>query len=231
MLLARATGASISQAKRADKSVSATLAAALRRPGAKAAAALDGALILCAEHELTASTFAARIAASTGAGLWACLATGLATLSGPRHGAAGEQVAGFVRGLGSLTPTSARAIVLETLRQREALPGFGHPLYPGGDPRGAALLAIARDLDRTSGRTAVRSFDLLAAAAHAATGEHPTLDFGLAALAAALDLPPEATTAIFAVGRTAGLIAHVLEQRADGRLLRPRARYVGTTVE
>lgn len=222
----RGAGTKAGAPSRSPLGIASTFTAAIGVPAhrrQRAARSFEAALILCADHELTASTFAARIAASTGASLWACLTAGMATLSGPRHGGAPALVSAFVARAPS--PGDAARLVADTLRHREPVPGFGHPLYPRGDPRGAAIFALARrDAERSSG---LRHFEAIAKAVAQAGGELPSLDFGLAALVAAHDLPPETASAVFALGRCAGIIAHVFEQRRDGRLLRPRARYTG----
>ncbi|MBV8757503.1 MAG: citrate synthase [Deltaproteobacteria bacterium] len=183
------------------------------------AAALDAMFVLLADHELNASSFAARVAASTGAGVYACLSAALATLSGPRHGTASERVAAFVD-----AHPDARAAARAARRSGDLPPGFGHSLYPHGDPRCAPLLALALAHERTRGPFTRRARTLFALA-DALPGAN--VDIGLSALIAALGLPPWAGSGLFAVARTAGWIAHVLEQRAAGYLLRPRARYVG----
>lgn len=184
---------------------------------------IDRVLVLLADHELNASSFAARIAASTGADPYACVTAALATVSGPRHGSAPEEVARFADELGS--PESARTAV-RALRKRGLVPpGFGHPLYPEGDPRTRPVLEAIAKLPHRNARL-VRA--LLAVAD--ATDAPPTIDVGLAALAAAIGAPPSVATGLFAVARSAGWLAHALEQRAAGFLLRPRARYIGTPV-
>lgn len=183
-------------------------------------AALDAALVLCLDHELNASTFAARVAASTGADLVHCVGAALFVFTGPRHGGASERVEAFLDGLPA-RPKDQRAAIEKRLSRGEALPGFGHPLYPKGDPRAAPLLALARSFDG-EGRA-----DEVARLVAESSGELPNLDFGLVALARALGAPPETATLLFAIGRSAGWVAHVLEQRTSGALLRPRARYVG----
>jgi citrate synthase len=104
------------------------------------------------------------------------------------------------------------------------LPGFGHPLYAGGDPRAALLISLARTHGR---RAAVERADSLIRAARSLTDEHPNLDFGLVTLTRALDLPSGSAITLFALGRTVGWIAHAIEQYTDTQLIRPRARYVG----
>jgi citrate synthase len=180
---------------------------------------LDGVLVLLADHELNASSFTARIAASTGADPYACITAALATVSGPLHGSASEQVAQFADSIGS--PEAARAAV-RALRKRGAIPpGFGHPLYPSGDPRARPLIEAATRLAHGKrARTLLAIID--------ATGDaEPNVDAGLAALTAALGVSPAIGTGLFAVARAAGWLAHALEQRATGHLLRPRARYIG----
>lgn len=191
---------------------------------------LDVALVLLADHELNASSFTARIAASTGADPYACIAAALATLSGPRHGSAAEIIARFADDVGG--PEHARAAVRALRKKRDVPPGFGHLLYPAGDPRAAPLLAIARELapDRSLKRARTLLAIVDAVAESARRDKHraePNVDVGLAALVAALGLVPAAASGLFAIARSAGWLAHVLEQRAAGFLLRPRARYVG----
>lgn len=181
------------------------------------------ALVLCADHELNASAFAVRVAASAGADLYACVSAGLATLSGPRHGGVVDRIEALIGEVAR--PEQARAVVHERSRRGEEIPGFGHPLYPAGDPRGALLLAAASEHAPRSPR--LRIIQAIVDAMREAGREPPTLDIGLAAIGAALGLPPRRSAAIFAVGRAAGWLAHAFEQRAAGFLLRPRARYVG----
>jgi citrate synthase len=200
-----------------------------------AAAALDVALVVLADHELNASSFTARVAASTGADIYACISAALATLSGPRHGAAADVVARFADEVAS--PDQAKSAVRALRRRNELPPGFGHSLYPQGDPRALPLLELARDITDARGRTlaeaaraTTRRARTLLAIVDALSDEHPTVDVGLAALVAALGAPPTAASGLFAVARSAGWIAHALEQRAAGYLLRPRARYVGPAI-
>ena len=183
---------------------------------------VDAALVLCAEHELNASAFAARVAASTGADLQACLLAALATFSGPRHGTASREVEELLLELAG--PRRAEALVQARTRRGQAMPGFGHPLYPQGDPRATALLGLVRSARPVS---RLRTLEALIAATRRLRGEHPNIDAALVAVTLAVGLPPGAGAALFAVGRAAGWIAHVLEQRLDPATLRPRARYLG----
>lgn len=173
------------------------------------------ALVLLADHELNASTFAARVTASTGASLAASALAGLSALSGPRHGGAGAAMQNLAAEAERLGPDAALA---ERLAQDRSLPGFGHMLYPDGDPRAAALLAAF---------TPSPALSRLRVAVEGVTGKVANVDFALVALADHLDLPREAPFALFAVGRCAGWIAHAMEQGQTGALIRPRARYSG----
>jgi len=170
------------------------------------------ALVLCADHELNASSFTVRCVASTGATLHAAVVAGLAALSGPRHG-------GMTARVEALWDAVDFSRLQNSLHRRlaggEELPGFGHKLYTEGDPRAAALLAsLPRGAE-------------LAGAVEYLTGRRPNVDFALVALRRQLGLPPDAAFGLFALGRSVGWIAHALEQRATEQLIRPRAVYVG----
>ena len=189
------------------------LARQWQRPDA--ADPLRRALVLLAEHELNASTFAARVTASTGAPLAAAVLSGLAALSGPLHGNASQSMLGLVDQANRL---GAEAAVAAHLRQGGALPCFGHRLYAEGDARARALLASF---------TVPPIFVELAAAGERLSGEKPNIDFALAAMTAAFGLPEDAPMQVFALARSVGWIAHALEQVETGALIRPRARYIG----
>jgi citrate synthase len=197
----------------ADFSAHARIAAAWRKPGANDI--LRRALVLLADHELNASTFAVRVAASTGAALSACLLAGLATLSGPLHGGAARALQSLLH---AVRQRGANEAVREWLARGEMLPAFGHPLYPHGDPRAAALMHHFK---------LSAMFADIRQAAEDLTGDPPNVDFALAALADSYALPREAPFVIFALSRSVGWMAHALEQTATGQLIRPRARYVG----
>lgn len=187
---------------------------------------LDAALVLVADHELSASAFSARVTASTGADLYSCILSALATFFGPLHGGECDRVESLVAQLSS--STDAKAFVRDRRARGEALSGFSHRLYPEGDPRATPLLALANSAG-SSARTA--SIFALVKAMKQTGGDPPTVDTGLVALAHALALPRGAATMIFAVGRIAGWVAHVFEQRATQALLRPRARFVPVSSE
>ncbi len=189
------------------------LAAAWRRP--KAADTIRRALVLLADHELNASTFAARVTASTGASLAASVLGGLAALSGPLHGGAARATLGLVR---AAEREGVDAAMHEWLSLGRRLPAFGHPLYPQGDVRCDALLA---HLDLPAPYAALRE------AGERLMGEKANVDFALAALATTHRLPAHAPLVLFALARAVGWIAHALEQQATGTLIRPRARYTG----
>jgi citrate synthase len=182
-----------------------------------AADSIRRALVLLADHELNASTFAARVTVSTGASLWAGTLAGLAALSGPQHGQASRGIAAVVDDV-SHANESAEDALREWLGEGRYVPGMGHPLYPYGDPRCMALL---------------ESFDLppeyqtYRLAAEDITGDLPNIDFALAALTARFDLPEDAGFTLFALARSTGWLAHMMEQIASGETIRPRARYVG----
>jgi len=183
--------------------------------GAKGTDLIRRALVLLADHELNPSTFAARVAASTGASLAASALAGLSTLSGPRHGGAHEAVAQLAAEAERLGPKDA---VAARLAFWTSTPGFGHPLYPDGDPRARALL---------NAFTAPGAYQALSAAVADATGAQDNVDFALAAMTRSLALHPDAPFILFAVARCAGWVAHAMEQAEAGTIIRPRARYVG----
>jgi citrate synthase len=184
-------------------------------PGGAGADLIRRCLVLVADHELNASAFAARVAASTGASLSASALAGLSTLTGPRHGMATAAVRTFAAEAAQLGPAQA---IANRLSEDRALPGFGHMLYPEGDPRAASLLErFAPPAELATLQAAVRR----------ETGLAPNVDFTLVAACEALKLAEDAPFALFAVARCAGWIAHAIEQGQSDALIRPRARYVG----
>ena len=198
------------------------------RPGdAGFAELVRAALVLCADHELNVSAFAARVVASTGAHLHATVCAGLAALSGPRHGGATARAYALIAD--AAEARSPSAFIAERWQRGDDLPGFHHVLYPDGDPRAAEVLAMLRARRGDDPRMA-RVEALLAAAAET-SGRLPNIDGLLAALCYVHGLPAAPALAIFAAGRLAGWLAHAQEQQDLGRLIRPRAQYVGVMPE
>jgi citrate synthase len=187
-----------------------------------ASEAIRMALVLCADHELNTSAFVARCAASAGASPYDVVSAALATLKGHRHGGATERLSALFAEVG--TPERSRAVVLNRLRRGESLPGFGHPLYPAGDPRAALLLKMA---EAGGNKEAWRLVRHLAMAGSKLLQARPNLDFGLVAVARTYGLPDHSPLVLFALGRTIGWIGHAIEQYASGEMIRPRARYTG----
>jgi citrate synthase len=173
------------------------------------------AMVLMADHEFNPSTFAVRVAASTGASIAASLLAGLATLSGPKHGGASAAVLALLR---DVERDGVRPAVSAWLERHHRLPAFGHALYPAGDPRAIAML---------DGLPLDEALVALRDEAYALTGEFPNLDYALAALIRADGLPLDAGFRLFALGRSIGWAAHAMEQAAAGQTIRPRANYIG----
>jgi citrate synthase len=174
------------------------------------------ALVLLADHELNASTFATRVAASTGASVAASLLAGMSALSGPRHGGAGAALLALMEEAGQVGATAA---VAGWLARGQPVPGFGHALYPEGDLRAAMLLdGLAADPLCVELQRAVCE----------ATGTLPNIDFALAALTRTFNLPTRAPLSLFMLGRSIGWAAHAIEQATRGELIRPRAQYQGS---
>jgi citrate synthase len=177
------------------------------------------ALVLLADHELNASTFTVRCAASTGLSLYDAIIAGLAALKGPQHGGAGVLASRLVKMLVDHDP---EPVIRERVALGERFAGFGHGVYKRGDPRAISLL------DALNRAGAARKFtrevpDRIAEA----TGEFVNIDYALAVLAHSLRLAPGSELTLFAMARAVGWIAHASEQLQHGKLIRPRARYVG----
>jgi citrate synthase len=185
--------------------------------------AVSGALVLLADHELAASTLAARVAASVRADPYAVVGTGLGAMSGALHGGASLGVETLIAAASG--PDDVPRVVAELLRRGEKVPGFGHLVYRGGDPRAVVLLDLVRRAAPKSGRLAVA--EAVLAEVRQKCLPAPNIDFALATLTQVAGMIRGAGEAIFAVARTAGWIAHALEAYADGGPLRPRAVYTG----
>ena len=180
-----------------------------------AAERLRQALVAMADHDLNASTFAARVAASTGASLPASVLAGLCALSGTRHGGAAIALRALID---YACATDCLSAIDRWLARGVEMPGFGHALYPCGDPRGLLMMTgLTLDPFLAQFRDAVLS----------RTGLTPNCDFGLATMVQALGLPNEAPFCLFLIGRSVGWCAHVMEQNQSGILIRPRGRYEG----
>jgi len=177
------------------------------------------ALVLMADHELNASTFTARCAASTGISLYDAVAAGILALKGPRHGGVGPLASKLLE---QLLAGDIAQIVRERTALGEKFAGFGHLVYRDGDPRATSLFGalIKMGIDK---RMAVEIPERI----REATGAFPNCDYALAVLRRALDMPVGAETLMFAMSRTAGWVAHAIEQLESRELIRPRARYIG----
>lgn len=205
-----------------DRSIAESLARGWKVAGA-AKTAIDAALILSADHELNVSAFAARVVASSRSTPYEVVSAGLAALAGSQHGGHTARVEEFLDEAGS--PQGVRALITDRLRRGVAIPGFGHPLYTAGDPRAHMLFALIRR--RWPESDAAGYLHAIASAGRDLLGEYPTLDYGLVMLRRAIGLPRGSALVLFAIGRTAGWIAHAIEQYATDGLIRPRAIYIG----
>jgi citrate synthase len=200
------------------------------RPSGLATRAFDVALVLHADHELNASTFAARVAAATLTDLHSAIVAAIGTLKGPLHGGANADVMQMLIDLG---PTASAAQVEQMVRSRlarkEKIPGFGHRVYKTAeDPRATHLRQMSRDLGQRTGQPEwFQISQQIEATVKAERHLNPNVDFYSASTYHALGIPTDLFTPIFAVSRISGWTAHVLEQYANNRLIRPRADYIG----
>ena len=193
------------------------------RPSPGLLRAMSAALVLLADHELAASTLAARAAASVRADPYAVVGTGLGAMSGALHG--GASLGAETLMAAASGPDDVPRVVAELLRRGEKVPGFGHFVYHGGDPRAIVLLDLVRRAAPKSGRLAVA--EAVLAEVRQKSLPEPNIDFAIATLARVAGMVRGAGEAIFAVARTAGWIAHALEAYAGPGPLRPRAVYIG----
>jgi citrate synthase len=195
-------------------------------PSEQAARAFDVAMILHAEHEMNASTFTARVVAGTGADLVGAVVAAIAALAGPLHGGANEAAMEFFEHVGS----SDRAAdeVADAFERKEKLFGFGHPLYRAYDPRAVILKRLSEELSAEAGEPNWFAItEATESAVHEAKGLYPNVDLYSASVYRYLGIPNELFTPLFAASRVAGWAAHVLEQHADNKIIRPSAEYTG----
>ncbi|HZI67054.1 MAG TPA: citrate synthase [Thermoanaerobaculia bacterium] len=196
------------------------------KPTAEAVRAFDMALVLHADHELNASTFAARVTAATLADMHSAITSAIATLKGPLHGGANEAVIRMLLEIGSLERVDD--YIHSKLAAKEKIMGFGHRVYHTEDPRATHLRAMSKALAESSGET--RWYDMSRRIEKIINEEkklNSNVDFYSASVYYMLGIPPDLFTPIFAVSRVAGWTAHVLEQYENNRLIRPRAEYIG----
>ena len=190
---------------------------------------MDVALILHADHELNASTFAARVAAATLTDIHSAIVAGVATLKGPLHGGANAEVMKMLRTIGEdADDTRVVQTVRKMLSRKQKVPGFGHRVYNTEDPRATHLRQMSRDLGRQAKNT--RWFEMserIEAVMKEETQIDANVDFYSASTYHTLGIEVDLFTPIFVVSRVAGWTAHVLEQYAHNRLIRPRADYIG----
>ena len=199
------------------------------RPGALATRAFDVALVLHADHELNASTFAARVAAATLTDIHSTVVGAVGTLKGPLHGGANADVMRMLLEIGKdAGPDRAAEAVRAKLARKEKIPGFGHRVYRTEDPRATHLRKMSRELGQRAGIP--EWFEMSQRIESVVKSEkklNPNVDFYSATTYHALGIPVDLFTPIFAVSRISGWTAHVLEQYANNRLIRPRAEYIG----
>ncbi|MFQ5987167.1 MAG: citrate/2-methylcitrate synthase [Thermoplasmata archaeon] len=195
-------------------------------PSEEQARVMDVALILHADHGFNASTFSARVTASTLADLSSAVVTALSTLSGPLHGAANRDAMNLRLKIGDAA--KAEAYVLEALARKEKIPGFGHRVYKTMDPRAAILKGYAESLGKAAGQEKWHEMSyIMEDAMMREKGLNPNVDFYSATTYYAMGLPVDIFTPIFAVSRVAGWVAHAMEQYGDNRIIRPKAEYTG----
>lgn len=197
------------------------------RPSADEARALDVALILQAEHEFNASTFAARVVVATLSDMYSATAAAIGALKGPLHGGANEAVMHMVEQIGA--PEGAAKWVHDALERHERVMGFGHRVYKNADPRAEVLRDFSKRLGQQTSNSGPYEVSLaVEAAVKSERNLNPNVDFYMASVLHTLGIPTELFTPVFATSRISGWTAHMLEQYEHNRLIRPRAEYIGS---
>lgn len=201
-----------------------------KEPDQIAIEALNKALVLHADHELNASTFAARVTVATLSDIYSGVTSAIGALKGPLHGGANEAVMAMLEEIGS--SDRAESYITEKLNNKEKIMGFGHRVYRNGDPRAKHLQVMSKELGKITGN--MNWYNMSVKIEEIVTGMKglkPNVDFYSASVYTSLEIPRDLFTPIFAVSRVSGWTAHILEQYENNRLIRPRAEYVGPTAQ